>query len=128
MIAGLGSKQLIGGSEAIEILFRTRKMEKACSSEKESKRTWGKSAPVLRQRVAELAAADTLGDMMLLPAARCHQLKGDRDGQFAVDLKHPHRLIFEPVNSPVPRKEDGGVDLEKITSVYVLEVVDYHGD
>ncbi len=128
MIGRLFSKEAIGGLEAIEILFRTRKMEKACSSEKESKRTWGKSSPVLRQRVAELAAAETLADMTLLPAARCHQLKGDRVGQFAVDLKHPHRLIFEPVNNPLPRKEDGSVDLEKITTIYVLEVVDYHGD
>lgn len=118
----------IGGWEAIEILFRARKMEKACSSEKESKRSWGKNSPLLQQRLAELAASDTLADMMLLPAARCHQLKGDRSGQFAVDLKHPHRLVFEPANNPLPRKDDGGIDLEKIISIYVLEVVDYHGD
>jgi len=117
-----------GGTEAIEILFRSRKMEKACGSERESKRMWGKSSSLVRQRVAELAAAETLAEMMLLPAARCHPLKGDRAGQFAVDLRHPHRLVFEPVNNPLPRKEDGGIDLEKISTIYVLEVVDYHGD
>lgn len=47
--------------------------------------------------------------------------------QFAVDLKHPKRLVFEIADNPVPRKPDGGLDLASVTSVVVVEVVDYHG-
>lgn len=72
-------------------------------------------------------AAGNLHHVSLLPAARLHPLKGDRKGQFAVDAKHPYRLIFESNHDPIPVKEDGGVDLSKVTSVIILEVEDYHG-
>ena len=74
----------------------------------------------------ELRAADTLADISTLPPARCHQLSGDRAGQFAVDVRHPFRLIFEPAHDPVPRKEDGGIDLTRVTAIRILEVTDYH--
>lgn len=75
----------------------------------------------------ELRAADTLADISTLPPARCHQLSGDRAGQFAVDVQHPFRLIFEPAHDPVARKDDGGIDLTRVTAVRILEVTDYHG-
>ena len=55
-----------------------------------------------------------------------HQLKGNRDEQFAVDLVHPYRLVFEPNHDPLPRKEDGGINLEQVTAIKIMEVVDYH--
>ena len=48
------------------------------------------------------------------PPERRHELSGNRKGQFAVDLKHPQRLIFEPNHNPLPRRADGGLDLKKI--------------
>ncbi len=75
----------------------------------------------------ELSAADTLAEISALPSARCHQLIGDRAGQFAVDVQHPFRVIFEPAHDPVPRKEDGGIDLTRVMAIRILEVTDYHG-
>ena len=90
---------------------------------------WGReNARKVRQRMAELSAADTLAVVVKLPAARLHALKGGRKGQYAVDAKHPFRLIFEPAHDPIPKRDDGGVDLEKITRIRVLAVEDYHGD
>jgi proteic killer suppression protein len=104
-------------------------MQKACNSERESVRAWGSlNARKLRQRLAELQATESLEGMRKLPAARCHPLKGDRVGQFAVNLAHPYRLVFEPANNPVPKKNDGGIDLEKITAITILFVEDYHGE
>jgi len=103
-------------------------MEKTCASERESVRKWGaENARKIHQRLAELRAADTLEDVTALPGLRCHQLTADRAGQFAVDVKQPFRLIFEPAHDPVPRKEDGGVDLKNITAVRIPSVEDYHG-
>jgi len=65
--------------------------------------------------------------MSTLPPARCHPLQGDRAGEFAVDVHQPYRLIFEPANDPIPKKEDGSIDLKKITRIRILEVEDYHG-
>jgi proteic killer suppression protein len=57
---------------------------------------------------------------------RRHQLKGDLDGSFAVDLAHPFRLIFRPAMNPVPKKEDGGIDLDQVTAIQIDDVTDYH--
>ena len=53
-------------------------------------------------------------------------LTEDRDEQYAVDLVHPKRLIFEVNHDPIPRNEDGGIDLTKVTAITIVEVVDYH--
>lgn len=111
----------------MEIQFRTARMQRACSSERESNRQWGpQNARRIRQRLAELHAADNLADIGTLPAARLHLLRGDRVGQFAVDVVHPFRLIFEPMHDPLPRKADGGIDLSKVTRIRILEMTDYH--
>jgi proteic killer suppression protein len=113
----------------MKIIFSSRKLAKICSSEKESIRTWGKdNARRVHVRLAQLQAAETLADVIALPFGRCHALKGDRKGQFSVDVRHPFRLIFEPAHDPVPTKDDGGLDPAKITRVRVLSVEDYHGD
>ena len=112
----------------MELLFKSRKLEKACSNERESIRTWGaERSRVVRRRLAELAAAEHLGVISTLPPARLHPLSGDRDGEFAVDVKHPYRLILEPHGDDLPRLADGGLDKSKITAVRILGVEDYHG-
>jgi proteic killer suppression protein len=55
-------------------------------------------------------------------------LKGKRAGQFAVDGNYPYRIIFEPSEKVAPKKPDGGPDLQRITKVKIIEVVNYHGD
>ncbi len=78
------------------------------------------------KRLNELAAAENLDVMRHLPG-RCHELKHDRAGQLAVDVRHPYRLIFEPANEPIPRKDDGGLDWSQVTTIRIVEVEDYHG-
>ncbi len=80
----------------------------------------------LQQRLAELRAADTLEDIRRLPPARCHELSQNRQGQLAVDLVQPKRLIFEPDHNPMPRKPDGGLDWPHVTRIRVIEIIDYH--
>jgi len=113
----------------MEIFFSSQKMQKICSSEKESTRTWGKqNGARVRLCLTQLAAAENLAVMMASPFGRCHPLKGNRRGQFAVDVKHPFRLMFEPAHDPLPLKEDGGLELAQVTRSRVLEIGDYHGD
>ncbi len=68
----------------------------------------------LQQRLMELKAAESLADISNLPPPRCHELINDRAGQFSVDLLHPYRLLFIPADEPVPRREDGGIDLAQV--------------
>jgi proteic killer suppression protein len=111
----------------VEIQFTSRKLQKVCNSEKEMRTRFGKPlAERLKQRLAELKAADTLEDIRRLPSARCHELSQNRKGQLAVDVVHPRRLIFEPDHNPVPRKPDGGLDWPHVTRIRVIEIIDYH--
>lgn len=73
-----------------------------------------------------LANADTLVMVPHTPPERLHQLVGGRENQFAIDLVHPYRLVFEPDHDPIPLKDDGGIDLTRVTAITVLDVVDYH--
>jgi len=61
-----------------------------------------------------------------LIAGRPHPLKGDRLGQFALDLHRGVRLVFEPANDPVPQYLDGGIDWSQVTSARVVFIGDYH--
>jgi len=112
----------------VDILFQDQKLAKVCNSESQLVRKYGQEcAKLLRRRLDEFRAADNLNVLRSLPQARCHELKGNREGTLAVDLKHPYRLIFEPANNPIPRKPDGGLDWTGITTIRVLTVEDYHG-
>ena len=77
-------------------------------------------------RFAVLQDAETLSEVPATPPDRMHQLKGNRDEQFAVYLVHPYRLVFILDHEPLPRKEDGGIDLERVTAITIVEVTDYH--
>lgn len=100
------------------------KLEKQLASEKELLKAFGKErAKTLIRRLGVLRNANSLADVPVDPPMRCHQLKGQRRGQFAVVLVANWRLVFEP--DPLVR---GHVNLAKVRSIRILEVVDYHGD
>lgn len=112
----------------MDIIFKASRLRKECSDQRLLEKRHGeRRAKLLRRRLDDMAAAETLEDLRLLPQTRAHELTGDRKGLLAVDLDHPYRLLFEAANDPVPRKPDGGLDWAKVTAVRILEVVDYHG-
>jgi proteic killer suppression protein len=112
----------------MEIYFKSKSLQKACNSATASQKRWGlEIAKKLWQRLSELRAADCLADISHLPPARCHELTGRRKGCFAVDLKHPYRLVFRPLHDPVPLKDDGSIDRERVTAILIIGVEDYHG-
>jgi plasmid maintenance system killer protein len=112
----------------VDILFQDQKLAKVCNNESLLIRKHGPiRAKLLKRRLDEFRAAESLEVLLSLPQVRCHELKGNREGTLAVDLDHPYRLIFEPANNPIPRKSDGGLDWTRVTAIRVLTVEDYHG-
>jgi proteic killer suppression protein len=108
------------------VSYHTNKLRKVCNEEKAGIKAMGaECARKLRQRLAELAAAEALADISHLPPSRCHELT-NRGGVFSVDLQHPYRLLLIPANEPVPRKPDGGLDLNQITAVEITGIEDTH--
>ncbi len=111
----------------MDIAFRTSKLEKTFNATAVLRKAHGaRMAKVVMTRMAVLKAARNLMLVPTTPPDRRHQLRGDRDEQFAVDLVHPYRLVFEPNHKPAPRKEDGGIDTERVTAITILDVADYH--
>lgn len=112
----------------IEISWSSRKMEKSCSDDRQGARAWGAEQwKVLKMRLVSLRAAPTLADMQGV-FGNCHPLRADRAGEYAIDLRGPYRLIFEAYHDPVPQRDDGGIDITRVTNIRIKEVDNYHGN
>lgn len=112
----------------MRIGFKTSKLGKVFASRMLLTREFGQPmTQKIMLRMAVLANAPSLADVPASAPDRCHQLGADRDEQFAVDLVHPYRLVFAVDDDPVPRRDDGGIDLTAVGAIRILEVVDYHG-
>jgi toxin HigB-1 len=108
----------------MEIIFADDKLQDLCEQEKIAQKKLGQPcARKLRVRLVNLLAAEVVTDLV---AGRPHPLKGDRLGQFALDLEGGRRLVFEPANEPIPMNEDGGIDWSQVTEVKIVFVGDYH--
>jgi len=111
----------------VEINFKTRKLTKVFNSNRELTREYGPSmAKIIQLRLAVLRSAPSLDYVPHQPPERRHELTHNRSGQYSVDLKQPYRLVFEPNHDPLPFREDGGMDIDRITSITILEIIDYH--
>lgn len=110
----------------MEISFKSRKLEKQLTDPKEMAKSFGQLARKVNQRLKDLTDADNLAIIKSIPAARCHELTGDRKGELAVDVSGNYRLIFEPNHEPIPKKADGGLNWEEVTSIQIKDIQDYH--
>ena len=112
----------------MEVQFNTNKLYKLCTNECECQKRYSEKIVFKKiyQRLLELRAARNLREIFLLPSARCHRLIGDRDGQFAVYLTGKLRMIFVSATDPQPLDESGGLDIARVDSVKIVEIVDYH--
>ncbi len=98
----------------MDITYKSKKLEKICTNAKIAERTYGQEMAVkIHQRIDEISAADTVEMMVQFHIGRCHPLAQNRKGQYAVDLVHPYRLIFEKTE-------------KTIQIAHILEIVDYH--
>ena len=98
----------------VEITYKSNKIKKVCTDPKVAERVYGREmAEKVHQRIDEIGAADTVEMMIQFHIGRCHPLVQNRKGQYAVDLVHPYRLVFE---------KNG----DEIQIANILEIVDYH--
>ena len=96
------------------IHYKNKKIREICIDSKVATKKYGNGmAHKIQQRMQEIDSADSVEMMIQFKIGRCHPLHNDREGQYAVDLIHPHRLVFEEENNI-------------INVVRILEIVDYH--
>lgn len=79
----------------MEIEYRTGKLKDVCTDAKTATREYGKEMAVKPQlRVRPIKNSDAAETLVMLHIGRCHPLHGNRDGQYAMNLAHPYRLVF----------------------------------
>jgi len=110
----------------MNIEYSTNRLRKQLSSASEIKRAFGVNAKRVAQRMADITAAPNLAVLQQIPAANCHQLTGDREGEWAVDISANHRMIFEISHDPIPTHDDGSVNTILVTDIRIIETSDYH--
>lgn len=107
--------------------FGNNRLKRLFDDETRMIRQYGeRRARALLARLTVLENADTLSDVSSQPPERRHQLTGNRDEQFAVAVDPQCRLVFDPNHDPMPRRPDGGIDLDLVTAIVIVEVTDYH--
>lgn len=79
----------------MRVVFRTNKLERCYRESKHAIRQFGDDvANRFIQRIDIIRHTKTIEELQTLPGLRCHPLKGNRKGQWAVRLTGYHRLIF----------------------------------
>ncbi len=98
----------------MQITYKSRRLEKVCTSAYEAEKQYGREmAQKIQMRLDQISAADSVEMMIQFKIGRCHPLTGNRKNQYAVDLVHPFRLVFEQMGT-------------EIRIANILEIVDYH--
>ena len=108
----------------MDIEFSSPDLQNLCEQQRIMTKQLGEPCSrKLRTRLADLKAVTNVGE---LSAGRPHPLKGDRAGQFALDLFGAKRLVFESANNPVPVRDDGAIAWHQVTKVRIVFIGDYH--
>ena len=107
------------------IAFKNARLQALLSDDRRLTKRYGPNvARQVQKRMRQLKDYDNLHLLMTGPG-RCHPLTRERAGSFALDLPRGRRLIFQPATPP-PLLGDGGIDLKRVSSVVITELVDYH--
>lgn len=98
----------------MEIEYKNATIRKVCTNAEVAEKKYGvQMAERIQMRIDQITAADSVEQMIQFKIGRCHPLVGNRKNQYAVDLVHPQRLIFEKKGN-------------EIQIANILEIEDYH--
>lgn len=79
----------------MEVQFRTKKLQRQYEHSEVAIKAFG--ATIARKyvlRINTIKSARDIDELRALPVLRCHPLKGNRQGQWAMNLTGFFRLIF----------------------------------
>lgn len=114
----------------MDIFVADNNLRSALEDEALCKRQYGADmAKKIKLRFAALKAADSLADLWPPKSGpeRCHELKGDLQGIFSIDLKQPYRLLFKPHSeTAMADRSDEQQRWKSITAINILDIKDTH--
>lgn len=108
----------------MEIYFEDARLLELASDEKKAIQKLGKiQARLFFKRLESLYIASSPSELNHLPG-NFHLLKHERQGQWACNLKHPYRLIFEI--SCIEKDNEIQKVATNCNCVIIIEIIDYH--
>jgi proteic killer suppression protein len=79
----------------VEVTFRTRRLEREYREYTKAVKAYGEEiARKYIERINIIKTVKDIEELINLPVLRCHPLKGNRAGQYAIKLTGFYRLIF----------------------------------
>lgn len=100
----------------MEVLFRTRKLKKQYEDYRQAKKAYDEDvARRYIERINIIKSTRDIEELHKLPGLRCHELKGNRRGQWAINLTGKYRLIFTLTG-------------KQLQIVHIEEVSKHYGD
>ena len=97
----------------MDIEYRNRSIEKVCTDASFAEKKYGQEmAEKIQLRIDQIMASESIEQMIQFRIGRCHPLHQNRRNQYALDLVHPMRLIFEKRGA-------------EIQIAYIIEIIDY---
>jgi len=110
----------------VKIRFGNNKLAKQLENASAIKKAFGTMAKKVAMRLDDIEAAPNLFILKQIPQANCHELKGNRQGEWAVNISVNHRMIFKIDHNPIPLKGDHSIDEIVITDIVITGTEDYH--
>jgi plasmid maintenance system killer protein len=113
----------------MEISFKSRKLKASLEDAAQCRKAYGtEMSKKIGLRMAALHAAETLVDFWPPNQGpeRCHRLTADRAGTFSMDVKHPYRLLFAPIDVQEPEPDEERDRWAAIRSIEILGIEDTH--
>jgi plasmid maintenance system killer protein len=108
----------------MEIAFKSKKLEKRLTVPSELQRFYGTFAKAITLRINEFRSTGSLGTIKNRHHA--HKLRAELDGCISVNITANYRMLFKPNNDPLLLKADGGIDLDQVTKILIINIIDYH--
>lgn len=110
----------------MEISFKNKKLEKKLNTDKGINKSYGTLSKKIKDRITELESAINLKVISDNKVLRLHPYKGNRKGEWSIDIQENWRICFEINQDPIPILEDGGVCLIKVSKIKIVSVEDPH--
>ncbi|HTN19787.1 MAG TPA: type II toxin-antitoxin system RelE/ParE family toxin [Pelobium sp.] len=110
----------------MKISYSSNKLKKKLSSPSEIKKAFGVMAKKVQSRIDDIEASPNLKVLMQIPAANCHPLSGNMDGEWALNISSNHRMIFDINHNPIPKQDNGEIETIQVTDIRIIGTTDYH--
>lgn len=79
----------------LKVLFRNNTLRKQYQKSTEAEKAFGQQVGrKYIQRINIIKSAKSVSDLTAIRALKCHELKGDRKGEWSIKLTGFYRLIF----------------------------------